>query len=81
MFSQDAIRVATGKYILHSPIKYCHLKLFIEILFKKSFVLCLIYNTSLTIYDSNWYIKCLNNIEIDLKNALFSDVKDTIFGR
>jgi hypothetical protein len=31
----------------------------------------------IAIYDSNWYIyiKRLNDIEIDLKNALFSVVK------
>jgi hypothetical protein len=41
-------------------------------------VLCIICHRSLDcvigIYDSNWYIKCLNNKEIDLKNALFSVV-------
>jgi hypothetical protein len=33
------------------------------------------------IYDSNWYIKRLNNIEIDKKkNALFSGVKTQLSG-
>jgi hypothetical protein len=33
LFSKDENRVAIRKYILHSPTKYCHLKLFIKILF------------------------------------------------
>ena len=45
----------------------------------QSVVLCLICHRSfdcvIGIYGSNWYIKCLNNKEIDLKNALFSVVK------
>jgi hypothetical protein len=36
LFSKDGIQMAVGKSILHSPTKYCHLKLFIKILFKKS---------------------------------------------
>jgi len=38
-------------------------------------VLCLIYHRNfdsvVAIYDSNWYIKRLNNIEIDLKKSYF----------
>ena len=30
------------------------------------------------IYDSNWYIKRLNNKEIEVKNALFSAVKSQV---
>ena len=36
LFSKDGIQMAVGKSIFHSPTKYCHLKLFIKILFKKS---------------------------------------------
>ena len=80
--------MAIGKSILHSPTKYCHLKLFIKILFKKYqlVVLCLIYHRNfdsvVAIYDSNWYIKRLNNIEIDKKkkSVIFESLV-TIFSR
>jgi hypothetical protein len=59
LFAEDGFRIAIGKSILHSPTKYCHLKLFIKILFKKYqlVVLCLIYHRNfdsvVAIYDSN----------------------------
>ena len=72
LFSKDGIRVAIGKSILQSPtvIGNCSLNYYFKY---QSVILCLIYHRSFggvfAIYDSNWYIKRLNNIEID-KNKM-----------
>jgi hypothetical protein len=74
--------VAIGKSILHTPIKYYHLKLFIKILFLKS-ISCVIYHLSFdgvaAFDDSNWYIKRLNYIEIDKNKCFILDRYVTIF--
>ena len=77
--------MAIGKSILHSPTKYCHLKLFIEILFKKS-ISCVMLNlpqkllgSLVAIVDSNWYIKRLNRMEIDFKKMRYFGPLSHIF--
>ena len=72
LFSKDGIRVAIGNSILQSPtvIWNCSLNYYFKY---QSVILCLIYHRSfgdvVAIYDSNWYIKRLSNIEID-KNKM-----------
>jgi hypothetical protein len=72
LFSKDGIRVTIGKSILQSPtvIWNCSLNYYFKY---QIVILCLIYHRSfggvVDIYDSNWYIKRLNNIEID-KNKM-----------
>ena len=61
---------SSGNMKIHTElIKYCHFKLIFKILFKKINQLCLIndrnFDSVVAIYDSNWYIKRLNNIKID----------------
>jgi hypothetical protein len=68
LLSKDGIRVAIGKSIFQSPtvIWNCSLNYYFKY---QSVILCLTYHRSfrgvVAIYDSNWYIKRLNNIETD----------------